>query len=88
MGRAPCALSERDLEAKLYGPGRVATRSRPDPVWIHTERQRKGVTLESWGLRPMKLAADAIDGADAGEPTRPYVPSGRRSKVLAREMLG
>jgi transposase len=39
-------LPERELETLLYGPGRTATRARPDPVWIHTERQRKGVTLE------------------------------------------
>jgi len=40
------SLSDQELEAKLYGPGRTSTRPRPDPVWIHTERQRKGVTLE------------------------------------------
>ncbi len=39
-------LSESDLEARLHGPSRPGTRPRPDPVWIHTERQRKGVTLE------------------------------------------
>ncbi len=38
-------LSEATLEVRLYGPGRGAERSRPDPVWIHSERQRKGVTL-------------------------------------------
>jgi len=40
------ALSDRELEARLYGPGRASTRPRPDPVWIHTERQHKSVTLE------------------------------------------
>jgi transposase len=43
---AVATLSDRELEARLYGPGREASRARPDPVWIHTERQRKGVTLE------------------------------------------
>jgi transposase len=40
------ALSETELEERLYGSGRSTDRPRPDPVWIHTERQRKGVTLE------------------------------------------
>ena len=42
------ALSDEELEEKLYGPVRTATeeRPRPDPVWIHTERQKPGVTLE------------------------------------------
>jgi len=39
-------LSETELEAKLYGPARKGSRPEPDPLWIHTERQRKGVTLE------------------------------------------
>jgi len=43
---AVAALSDRELEARLYGPGRASTRPRPDPVWIHTERQHQGVTLE------------------------------------------
>ena len=40
------ALSDGELEARLYGPARAVERPRPDPVWIHTERQRQGVTLE------------------------------------------
>jgi transposase len=40
------ALSETDLEVRLYGPPRTGSRPLPDPLWIHTERQRKGVTLE------------------------------------------
>jgi transposase len=39
-------LSESELEARLYGPPRPGSRPVPDPLWIHTERQRKGVTLE------------------------------------------
>jgi len=40
------ALSETELEARLYGPSRSQQRPLPDPVWIHSERQKKGVTLE------------------------------------------
>jgi transposase len=39
-------LSETELETRLYGPPRTGSRPLPDPLWIHTERQRKGVTLE------------------------------------------
>ncbi len=39
-------LTETDLETQLYGPARSGSRPVPDPLWIHTERQRKGVTLE------------------------------------------
>ena len=39
-------LSETELEARLYGPARSGSRPVPDPLWIHTERQCKGVTLE------------------------------------------
>jgi hypothetical protein len=43
------ALTDEELEERLYGPVRAAAtgeRPRPDPVWIHTERQKPGVTLE------------------------------------------
>ncbi len=42
------ALTDEALEVMLYGARVPAGRQRPepDPVWIHTERQRKGVTLE------------------------------------------
>ena len=43
---AVAPLSETDLETRLYGPARSGSRPLPDPLWIHTERQRKGVTLE------------------------------------------
>ena len=41
------ALSDEALEVRLYGAS-TAQRRRPlpDPVWIHTERKRPGVTLE------------------------------------------
>ncbi len=52
------ALPDRELEAGLYGPGRASTRPRPDPVWIHTERQRKGVTLELLHLEYLEQQPD------------------------------
>jgi transposase len=42
------ALSESDLERRLYGEPVTARgdRAEPDPVWMHRELRRKGVTLE------------------------------------------
>jgi transposase len=40
------ALGEAELEARLYGRSSSAGRPAPDCVWIHSERQGKGVTLE------------------------------------------
>jgi transposase len=40
------ALSEEALEAQLYDPKKTLDRPAPDCLWIHTERQRRGVTLE------------------------------------------
>jgi transposase len=42
------ALSERELERRLYGESVPAQsdRAEPDPVWMHRELRRKGVTLE------------------------------------------
>ena len=41
------ALDDEALEARLYG-ATAAQRRRPlpDPIWIHTERKKPGVTLE------------------------------------------
>lgn len=41
-------LTEEGLDRRLYGPRlpTAARRAEPDPVWIHTELRRKGVTLE------------------------------------------
>lgn len=43
-----CGMDDAALEARLYGPPRAPTRGRvkPDPVWIHLERKKPGVTLE------------------------------------------
>ena len=42
------ALDERELEARVYGAPTPPSSGRPepDPVWIHTEYKRPGVTLE------------------------------------------
>ena len=41
-------MTDDELEERLYGLPRRPTHNRPkpDPVWIHTERKRVGVTLE------------------------------------------
>jgi len=39
-------LDETALEAALYGTDQRITRTLPDCLWIHAERQRRGVTLE------------------------------------------
>jgi transposase len=51
-------LTESDLEARLYGPPRTGGRPLPDPLWIHTERQRKGVTLELLHLEYLEQHRD------------------------------
>jgi len=40
------SLREDELEAQLYDAKRTLDRAAPDCLWIHTERQRRGVTLE------------------------------------------
>ena len=39
-------LAESELEAVLYDRKQRVERAVPDPLWIHAERQRRGVTLE------------------------------------------
>ena len=48
---AICQLTDDELEQRLYGGGSKetegeASRPEPDPVWIHREYRRAGVTLE------------------------------------------
>ena len=42
------ALSEDELEERLYGGAKARTTSKPmpNPAWVHTERKKAGVTLE------------------------------------------
>jgi transposase len=53
-------LADAELETKLYGP-RIepgAQRALPDPVYIHTERRRPGVTLELLHLEYLEKHPD------------------------------
>jgi hypothetical protein len=55
-------LEEAQLEALLYGgptPG-GQVRAEPDPVWMHTERQRKGVTLALLHLEYLEEHPDGL----------------------------
>jgi transposase len=55
-------LGEADLEQRLYGPPRqsIATRAEPDPVWIHRELRRTGVTLELLHLEYLAAHPDGF----------------------------
>lgn len=54
------ALSDGELEARLYGARASATgaRPKPDPVWIHVERKKLGVTLELLHLEYLERHPD------------------------------
>jgi transposase len=54
-------LTEDELDRRLNGPRLPADASRaePDPVWLHTELRRQGVTLE---LLHLEYLADHPDG--------------------------
>jgi transposase len=54
------ALSDDELQARLYGPPRqpAKERPRPDPAWIHLERRRPGVTLELLHLEYLEKHPD------------------------------
>jgi transposase len=54
------ALSDAELEAKLYGvpQPQAAARAEPDPVYIHTELRRTGVTLELLHLEYLQAHPD------------------------------
>lgn len=54
------ALSEEELEQRLYGPRMVvgAQRPMPDPVYIHNERKKTGVTLELLHLEYLEQHPD------------------------------
>jgi transposase len=54
------ALSDTELERKLYGEPQpsAAGRAEPDPVYIHTELRRPGVTLELLHLEYLQAHPD------------------------------
>lgn len=53
-------LDDEALEIKVYGPKVKAgtQRPEPDPVWIHTQLKRKGVTLELLHLEYLEADPD------------------------------
>jgi transposase len=57
---AVCKLSDTELEVRLYGPPRVVggQRPMPDPVYIHLERKKAGVTLELLHLEYLEQHPD------------------------------
>ncbi len=57
---ATVELSDGALEERLYGPrkGGAVDRPEPDPVWIHLERRRPGVTLELLHLEYLEQYPD------------------------------
>ena len=81
--QAATALSDRQLEAGLYGPGRASTRPRPDPVWIHNERQRKGVTLELLHLEYLEREPDGYRYTQFCEYYRRWC---KRQKLSMRQL--
>ena len=54
------ALSDAALEARLYGTPQpsAASRAEPDPIYIHTELRRPGVTLELLHLEYLQAHPD------------------------------
>lgn len=57
---AVVAMPEHELEARLYGVGNRpgATRAQPDPVYMHRELSRVGVTLELLHLEYLQAHPD------------------------------
>jgi transposase len=53
-------LDEAEIEERLYGPKKAPGEERPlpDPVWIHTELRRVGVTLELLHLEYLEVHPD------------------------------
>lgn len=58
---AVCSLSDEELERRLYGSGAKqasAARPQPDPLYIHAELRRTGVTLELLHLEYLQTHPD------------------------------
>src|SRR5690349_20068287 len=74
-------LPEEELELRLYGP-RVAAgaqRPLPDPVYIHNERKRTGVTLELLHLEYLEQHPDGYRYTQFCEYYRAWVARHRLS---------
>jgi transposase len=78
-------LSEDDLDRRLYGPRLAAgaTREEPDPVWIHTELRRAGVTLE---LLHLEYLADHPQGLRYSAFCGRYRAWARRQRLSMRQV--
>lgn len=73
-------LSEDELDRRLYGPRLAAraTREESDPVWIHTELRRAGVTLELLHLEYLAVVVPDQLGTGVTDPCR-YEPGLQRT---------
>jgi transposase len=78
-------LSEDELDRRLYGPRLAAraTREEPDPVWIHTELRRDGVTLE---LLHLEYLADHPTGLRYSAFCARYRAWAKRQRLSMRQV--
>ena len=76
------AMADEALEVRLYGDS-TAQRRRPlpDPVWIHTERKRPGVTLELLHMEYRERHADGYGYTQFCEHYRQWCADRRISMV-------
>ncbi|MCC6650825.1 MAG: IS21 family transposase [Candidatus Eisenbacteria bacterium] len=76
------AFGDDELETRLYGDS-AAQRRRPlpDPVWIHTERKRPGVTLELLHTEYREQHADGYGYTQFCERYRQWCSDRRLSMV-------
>jgi len=76
------ALSEDELERRLYGRRKFTRndRAEPDPVWIHAELRRPGVTLELLHIEYLGVHADGYRYTAFCDRYRQWV--GRQSVVM------
>jgi transposase len=79
------ALSEIDLEARLYGQPRPphAGRPLPDGAWIHTELRKPGVTLQLLHLEYLEQYPDGYRYTQFCEHYRRWL---RRQGVVLRQI--
>ena len=76
------ALDDETLELRLYGDTRAQRkRPLPDPVWIHTERKRPGVTLELLHMEYRERHADGYGYTQFCEHYRQWCADRRLSMV-------
>jgi transposase len=89
---AVVALDDDELEVKLYGPRLPSsvTRPPPNPVWIHEERKRAGVTLELLHLEYLEQHPDGYRYSQFCDYYREWVAARRltmRQEHLAGDKL-